>query len=217
MTFLLSYGTIEMNTFQERSDALTGSACLKKAFDVLHQDKQGAQDGYEKPVRAYRQVGDQESVQAVDYGTAIAGDSGTAATGESGTAMVGDRGSALAGMFGTASAGEWGRATVGDCGVASVLTCGIATAGRLGSATAGDYGAASVGAQGTASAGVGGTVCAGEQGEIRLRYWDSQAQRYRTATGYIGENGLEPNTHYMLNDRHAFARTDYVGGLRHDQ
>ncbi|WP_256587973.1 hypothetical protein [Pseudomonas sp. FFUP_PS_473] len=209
-----------MNTFQERSNALTGSACLEKAFDVLHLDARNVQDGYVKPARTYRQVGDQESVQTGDYGTAIAGDSGTAMTGESGTAVVGDRGSALAGVFGTASAGEWGHATVGDGGVASVLTCGVATAGSFGTASAGDYGTACVGANGTASAGVGGAVCAGELSEIRLKYWDEQAQRYRTVTGYIGENGLESNAHYKLNDEHVFTRAslvDQVGRLRNGQ
>ena len=171
-----------MNTFQERSNALTGSACLKKAIHTLHQDKQSTHDGYVAPVRTYYQVGDQQSVQAGDYGTAIAGDSGNAVAGDSGTAMVGDRGIAHAGAF------------------------GIATAGVLGTATAGDYGTASVGDQGTASAGIGGTVCAGEQGEIRLKYRDSQAQRYRTVTGYIGENALEPNTPYSLNAQHAFVQ-----------
>ena len=193
-----------MNIFQERSDALKGSACLEKAFDVLHLDAHSAQVGYVKPVRTYRLVGDQDSVQAGDYGTAIGGDSGTAMTGESGTAVVGDRGSALAGMFGTASAGEWGRASAGDGGVASVLTCGIAIAGHCGVANAGDYGTASTGAKGTASAGIGGAVCAGEQGEIRLKYWDGRAQRYRTAVGYIGEKGLVAGVFYKLDKNHRF-------------
>lgn len=32
-----------MNIFQERSDALTGSACLKKAIDGQYQDKTNVQ------------------------------------------------------------------------------------------------------------------------------------------------------------------------------
>lgn len=209
-----------MNTFQERSNALTGSACLEKVVDALHQDAPSADTGYVKPVRTYCQVGDWQSVQVGDYSTAIAGDSGTATTGESGSALVGDRGAACAGMFGTAMAGEWGRADVGDGGNATALTCGVATAGRYGVATAGDFGTATVGANGTASAGIGGTVCAGELGEIRLKCWDEQAQRYRTVTGYIGENGLEANTHYKLSDQHVLVRAcldDQVGRLRNGQ
>lgn len=190
-----------MSTFQERCDALTGSACLEKVVGALLQDEQSNQDGDVKPVRNYCLVGDHQSALAGDYGTAIAGDSGTA----------------CAGMFGIASAGEWGQADAGDCGVAYALTCGRASAGVLGTATAGDYGTASVGDRGTASAGLGGTVCAGEQGEIRLKYMHSRSKRYRTVTGYIGENGLEPNTPYRLNDKHVFARADHVGGLRDGQ
>lgn len=161
-----------MNTFQERSSALTGSACLEKAVDALHQDAPSTDVGYVKPVRTYRQVGEWQGVQVGDYSIAVAGDSGSAMTGESGAALVGDRGTACAGMFGTASAG------------------------------------------------VGGTVCAGELSEIRLKYWDEQAQRYRTVTGYIGENGLEPNAHYKLNDQHVLVRAclvDQVGRLRNGQ
>ncbi|MQU55059.1 hypothetical protein [Pseudomonas sp. FSL R10-1339] len=163
-----------MNIFHKRSDALTGLACPKKAFYTPHPDKQSTQDEYVAPVRTYYHVGDQQSVQAGNYGTAIAGDSG--------------------------------NARAGDCGAAYVLSCGTAAAGFLGTAIAGDYGTASVGDQGTASAGIGGTVCAGEKGEIRLKYRDSQAQRCRTVTGYIGENALEPNTPYTLNAQHAFVQ-----------
>lgn len=201
-----------MNIFLKRSDALTGSACLKKAVVAPHQDEQSTQDGYVKPVRSYCLGGDLQSVQTGDYGTAIAGDSGNAMAGESGTAIVGDRGTACAGIFGTASAGDWGRADAGDCGVAYVLSCGRASAGVLGTATAGDYGTAVVGDSGTASAGVGGTVCAGEQGEIRLKYRHNRSKRSRTVTGYIGENGLEPNTPYTLNDKHVFVRVDLAQG-----
>ncbi|HCG1401995.1 TPA: hypothetical protein NJL84_004229, partial [Pseudomonas aeruginosa] len=44
-----------------------------------------------------------------------------------------------------------------------------------------------------------GTATAGEKGEIRIRYWDEKADRYRTVIGYIGEDGLEPNVPYKLN------------------
>lgn len=90
-----------MNIFHERSDALTGLACPKKAFYTPHPDKQSTQDEYVAPVRTYYHVGDQQSVQASNYGNAKAG--------ESGTAMVEDRGTAHAGTFDTATAGEWGQ------------------------------------------------------------------------------------------------------------
>lgn len=41
-----------MNIFHERSDALTGLACPKKAFYTLHPDKQSTQDEYVAPIRS---------------------------------------------------------------------------------------------------------------------------------------------------------------------
>lgn len=66
----------------------------------------------------------------------------------------------------------------------------------LGTATTGDYG--------TATAGKSGTATAGHQGEIRIRWWDAEASRNRTAIAYVGEDGIKPNTKYRLNDQHQF-------------
>ncbi len=70
----------------------------------------------------------------------------------------------------------------------------------------GALGTASAGNEGTASAGYKGTASAGEKGEIRIRYWDKKAERYRTVIGYIGEDGLEPNTPYKLDDNRKFVK-----------
>lgn len=180
-----------MNTFQGRMNALTGSACPNKASNTSYQSKSDDAGGYIPVIRTYYQVGDRQSVQAGDYGTAVTGDSGNAMAGESGFALAGDRGTAQAGDFGTAMVGEFGTAIVGDCGMASAC----------------DGGSALAGIRGIASAGYGGVVSAGEYGELRLTYWDSHSQRYRTAIGYIGENDLVPNTPYILSASHNFVPT----------
>ena len=72
------------------------------------------------------------------------------------------------------------------------------TAGDRGTATAGDIGTATAGNRGTATAGDGGTATAGNNGIIIVRSLDDKAYRYRIVTGYIGENGLEPNKPYHL-------------------
>jgi len=59
---------------------------------------------------------------------------------------------------------------------------------------------------GTATAGNGGTATAGDYGIINIKYWD--VNRYRIATGYIGENNLLPNTPYKLNDKHQFTKVE---------
>ncbi len=136
-------------------------------------------------IGATLQAGDKELCQVGAYGTATAGDEGTATAGDKGTATAGDEG--------TATAGDEGK--------------GTATAGDKGTATAGDEGTATAGDEGTATAGYKGTATAGEKGEIRIRYWDEKADRYRTVIGYIGEDGLEPNVPYRLNADHKFARS----------
>jgi len=146
-------------------------------------------------------------------GTASAGNDGTASAGDGGTASAGYRGTASAGYRGTASAGDKGKASAGDDGTASAGNDGTASAGSYGTASAGDKGTASAGYRGTASAGndgtasagYRGTASAGNNGEIHIRYWDGN--RYRTVVGYIGENGLEANVSYKLNNNHEFTKT----------
>jgi hypothetical protein len=94
---------------------------------------------------------------------------------------------------------------VGDGEVAAVGALGTATAGDSGTATAGALGTATAGDSGTATAGYSGTATAGYSGTICIRYWDAKAERYRTKVGYIGEDGLKPDTAYRLDDEHRFA------------
>jgi hypothetical protein len=141
-------------------------------------------------------VGNREIASTGDLGTAIAGVfgtavscyNGTAKTGDFGIATVGDRGSAISGDYGIATAGKRAIATVGDCG----------------SATAGDYGIATAGNHGTATAGNHGTAAAGANGIIQIKYFDKN--RIRMKVGYIGEDGLEPNVKYKLNDNFEFEK-----------
>jgi hypothetical protein len=116
------------------------------------------------------------------YGTATAGYYGTATAGYKGTATAGNNGTATAGNNGTATAGYYGTATAGD---------------YHGTATAGNYGTTTAGYNGTATAGDGGTATAGEKGIISIAWYDKN-NRKRLLTGYIGEDGLEPNVPYRI-------------------
>ncbi len=110
----------------------------------------------------------------------------------------GDRLSATAYMVERAP----GRAVVGasiaagDSGTATAGDRGTATAGDSGTATAGDRGTATAGYGGTATAGYGGTATAGYRGTIQIRWWDGN--RYRTAVGDVGENGIEADVPYHV-------------------
>ena len=42
------------------------------------------------------------------------------------------------------------------------------------------------------------TASAGEKGCIVLTRWDDTEKRYRVSVGYVGENGIKPNTAYKL-------------------
>lgn len=68
----------------------------------------------------------------------------------------------------------------------------------------GDGEAAIVGSLGTATAGSLGTATAGDRGELRIRWYDTKADRYRTEIAYVGENGIKPNVAYRLDDKHQF-------------
>ena len=141
-------------------------------------------------------------------GTATAGYGGTATAGNGGTATAGYRGTATAGYGGTATAGWGGTATAGWGGTATAGDRGTATAGDGGTATAGYGGTATAGNGGTATAGDGGTATAGYGGELRIGWWDQKSDRRRTAVAYVGENGIEPNVKYKLNDAHEFVRAE---------
>jgi hypothetical protein len=151
-------------------------------------------------------VGDGKSVTVGALGTATAGDSGTATAGYRGTATAGYSGTATAGDSGTATAGDSGTATAGYRGTATAGYRGTATAGYSGTATAGDSGTATAGYRGTATAGYSGTATAGYRGEIRIRWWDEKNDRYRTVIGYVGEDGIEANVAYRLDDNHKFVK-----------
>ena len=81
---------------------------------------------------------------------------------------------------------------------------GTATVGLGGTAPVGNGGTATVGNYGTATVGNYGTATGGENAELRIRWCDYGAGRYRTEIAYVGENGIKPNVAYRLNDEHRF-------------
>lgn len=106
-----------------------------------------------------------------------------------GVSEAGWDGTAIAGGFGKASAGVSGMAIVGDYGTAFAGMGGKAQAGNGGTAIATNYGRAIAGYLGKAQAGIGGII------QIE---WITKDAYPRIATGYIGQDGLEPNVLYML-------------------
>ncbi len=69
---------------------------------------------------------------------------------------------------------------------------------------AGGYGA-------TVSGGDSATVSGGYGAELRIKYYDNKADRYRTALAYVGEKSIKANTAYRLNDKHEFVEAKATG------
>ena len=120
--------------------------------------------------------------------------------------VVGDSQSVIVGALGTATAGDRGTATAGDSGTATAGDRGTATAGDSGTATAGYRGTATAGDSGTATAGYSGTATAGDRGTICIKFYDYKNERYRTVVGYTGEDGIEPNVAYKLDDKNKLVK-----------
>jgi len=70
----------------------------------------------------------------------------------------------------------------------------------------GDSQSVVVGALGTATAGDRGTATAGYSGTICIKFYDYKNERYRTVVGYTGENGIEPNVAYKLDDKNKLVK-----------
>ena len=124
---------------------------------------------------------------------------------------VGDQISATSYIYGRAPRGTvvvGASVLVGRNQFAAVGYKGTATAGDGGNATAGYKGAATAGYGGTATAGYKGTATAGKKGTLRIEWWDNKTERYRWAIGYVGENGIEPNVAYRVNDRGEFIKAE---------
>jgi hypothetical protein len=65
-----------------------------------------------------------------------------------------------------------------------------------------------VGDKGVGQVGALGTLTGGNRSELRIRYWDNKAERYRTVIAYVGEDGIEANVPYRLDDSNKFVRVE---------
>ena len=127
---------------------------------------------------------------------AVSGDRGTSNSGVGGTSTSGHGGTSTSGDYGTSTSGDCGTSTSGYRGTSTSGDCGTSTSGDRGTSTSGDYG--------TSSSGDGGTSTSGEYGTLMIKWYDSKSSRYRTATAYVGENGIKANVKYRLDSKEKF-------------
>ena len=115
--------------------------------------------------------------RSIVRGTSTSGYEGTSTSGDKGTSTSGVRGTSTSGYEGTSTSGDWGTSTSG-------------------------YGGTSTsGVRGTSTSGYGGTSNTGSAGIVVCRWWDSKAERARLTIGYVGEDGVKPDTFYRCNDK----------------
>ncbi|HJP68591.1 MAG TPA: hypothetical protein VJ846_06790, partial [Sphingomicrobium sp.] len=82
--------------------------------------------------------------------------------------------------------------------------------GGDGSTLTGGYRSTLTGGDGsTLTGGDDSTLTGGDGSELRIRYWDNKADRYRTVIAYVGEDGIEANLPYRLDDSHKFVRVEW--------
>ena len=106
------------------------------------------------------------------------------------TATTGDYGISTSGDYGTSTSGDYGNSSSGDYSTS--------TSGYKGTSISGDYG--------TSISGVGGKCIAGVNGMISIYY--SENNRKKLKVGYIGEDGLEPDTFYKLDENNNFVKCE---------
>ena len=115
-----------------------------------------------------------------------------------------DDGVSISGVHGFSTSGDYGNSASGDYGNSASGDCGISTSGDYGKSTSGDGGKSASGDFGTSTSGDYGTSTSGVGGTLIIKWYDGS--RYRTAVAYVGENGIEPNVAFKLDDKGKFIK-----------
>lgn len=176
-----------------------GNVCFHKGEVVYCGDYFGAtayivnNGGFGKPVhKAVVTVGNDGCAVSGNWGVSVSGEKGRSKSDFFGVSFSGVAGSSVSGEAGLSVSGEEGGSVSGDDGISISRKNGTSISGK-----------------GGLSFSVHGYVQSGEEGAIQLQYWDGNRRRYKI--GYIGEDGLEPNVLYKLDENHEFVKVVEVG------
>lgn len=137
-------------------------------------------------------------------GTSTSGDGGKSISGDGGKSTSGDHGISTSGDRGTSISGDYGKSHSSECGISNSGHYGTSISGYGGTSTSGYGGTSTSGDHGTSTSGNNGTSTTGYWGTIIIKYWKDG--RYYSKVGHIGEDGLEPNVAYKLDDNHNFIK-----------
>ena len=122
------------------------------------------------------------------------------------TATTSYKGTSTSGHYGTSTSGDSGTSTSGHYGTSTSGFGGTSTSGHHGTSTSGFGGTSTSGDSGTSTSGHHGKCKAGVKGIIQIRYYDNDG--YKIKTGYIGEDGLEPDVFYKLDENFNFVKCE---------
>ena len=134
--------------------------------------------------------------------------------GNDSTLTGGDRSTLTGGQYSTLTGGDLSTLTGGDLstltgGYGSTLTggdCSTLTGGQYSTLTGGQYSTLTGGQYSTLTGGDLSTLTGGEYSTLQIKWWDPLASRWRIATAYVGEDGIEANTAYKLDANHQFIK-----------
>ena len=136
----------------------------------------------------FLQVGDGEKTIGGDYSTVSGGNHSTISGGYSSTVSGGNHSTISGGSASTVSGG-YGSTVSG---------------GHGSTVSGGDYSTVSGGNHSIVSGGDSSTVSGGDSSQLRITHWNGN--KYRTAIAYVGENEIEPNTKYHINQKFEFEK-----------
>ena len=176
----------------------------KSATDFLMKHEPRSKD--QPIIGAFVIVGDNETVNTGYKGTSTSGDYGTSTSGDFGTSTSGYYGISTSGYYGTSTSSHSGTSTSSHSGTSSSGNFGTSTSGNYSTSTSGYKGTSISGDYGTSTSGVGGKCLAGVNGMISIYY--SENNRKKLKVGYIGEDGLEPDTFYKLDENNNFVKCE---------
>lgn len=143
---------------------------------------------------------------ARNYGVAIAGEYGSTIVADFGIAISESCGSSISGLGGASIAGNDGIAIAGPQGYAETGIFGIACCGDDGTAISEKKGISV--SKGNSATGSNGLAVAkglnvkvkGDIGAVLVIAKESDDGNMQIATAIVGQNGIEPNTWYKLNE-----------------
>ena len=115
-------------------------------------------------------------------------------------------GTSTSGHFGISISGDEGISTSGEKGTSISGEKGTSTSGHFGISISGDFGTSTSGLGGTSISGDKGISISGDKGIIQIAFFYEGGRRIKT--GYIGEDGLKPNTPYKLDDDFNFVEVN---------